>query len=167
MYRCSELVQAFSLSYDSAPRPPPPPVSSTSDTQEGWERETTCSRERGGWARSRIIRPQEGLVIYKSFKTLWLYRQTIQLICSTDTMAIQSTDRSVLRSLNKPWTELSIFSQSQYMDLIFRNVIYTLNTGRVPITIFPRKKNCRSCTTDCNMTPAQMIGSYFPLQDQY
>jgi len=33
-----------------------------------------------------------------------------------------------------------IFSQSQYMDLIVRNVIYTLNTGRVRITILPRKK---------------------------
>ncbi len=33
--------QAFLLSYDLAPRPPPlPSVSCTADTKEGWERET-------------------------------------------------------------------------------------------------------------------------------
>ncbi len=44
---------AFSPSYDLAPTPPihPPPLpsgSSAGDTQEDWERETTCWRERGG-----------------------------------------------------------------------------------------------------------------------
>ncbi len=62
--------QAFSQSYDLAPRPPSPlpfpSVSWTSDIQEYWEREAICSREGGrGWARSRIIRPQESLVLYK------------------------------------------------------------------------------------------------------
>ncbi len=38
--------QAFSRSYDFAPPPPLPSVSSTGDTQEDWERETTCWRER-------------------------------------------------------------------------------------------------------------------------
>ncbi len=41
--------QAFLLSFDSAPRPPPPPRSSvswTGDTQEDWEKESTCWRER-------------------------------------------------------------------------------------------------------------------------
>jgi hypothetical protein len=50
-----------------------PSVSSTDDTEEGWERETTFSRGKGGggWARSRCIRPQESLVLYKSFNTFW------------------------------------------------------------------------------------------------
>ncbi len=43
--------QAVSWSSDLAPRPPlsPPPmsVSSTGDTQEDWERETSCWRKRG------------------------------------------------------------------------------------------------------------------------
>ncbi len=44
--------QALSRSYDLAPRRPPTPpplpsVSWTGDTQEDWERETTCLRERG------------------------------------------------------------------------------------------------------------------------
>jgi hypothetical protein len=38
--------QAFSRSYDLAPRPPFP-VSSTDDTQEDRDRETTCSRVKG------------------------------------------------------------------------------------------------------------------------
>jgi hypothetical protein len=71
--------QAFSPSHDSAPRPqhfPPhlPSVGSTGNTLEYWERETTRWRESGqcrGWARSRIIRPQESLVLFKSFNTLW------------------------------------------------------------------------------------------------
>ncbi len=37
--------------------------------QENWERETTCCREKG--VGSRIIRPQEGLALSKSFNTLW------------------------------------------------------------------------------------------------
>ncbi len=45
--------QAFSLSYDLAPRSPSPPslplVRSSSDTQESWERETTSWRERREW----------------------------------------------------------------------------------------------------------------------
>jgi hypothetical protein len=42
--------QAFSPSYDFAPTSPlpPPSVGSTSDTQEGWERETNCWREMEG-----------------------------------------------------------------------------------------------------------------------
>ncbi len=65
--------QAFSRSYDLAPSPPPafplsPSASSTGDTQEDWERETTWWRERGrrGWARSRIIRSRENLVVFIS-----------------------------------------------------------------------------------------------------
>ncbi len=42
--------QAFSRSYDLAPRPPPPsllPISSTATTQEDWETDTGCWWERG------------------------------------------------------------------------------------------------------------------------
>jgi hypothetical protein len=46
----------------------PPLVSSTGDTQKDWEIETSCWRKRGvrGWPRSRISRPRESLVLYKS-----------------------------------------------------------------------------------------------------
>ncbi len=45
---------------------------STGDTGEDWQRETSCWWERGaeGGGRSRIIRPQESLVLCKSFNTL-------------------------------------------------------------------------------------------------
>ncbi len=70
----------FSLSYVLAPTPPQPlpSVSSTDDTQEDWQRVNTCRREREwkGWARSRIMRPQESLVLYKLFNTLW-YRPSL------------------------------------------------------------------------------------------
>ncbi len=49
-----------------------PIVSSTGDTQEDWEREKTCWRERA-WPSSRIIRPEESLVFYKSFNILCKY----------------------------------------------------------------------------------------------
>ncbi len=44
-------------------------LSSTGDAQEDGERETSCWRESGerGWTRSCIRRPQESLVLYKSF----------------------------------------------------------------------------------------------------
>ncbi len=54
--------------FGSTPTPfltPLPSVSSTGSTQEEWEIQTTCKRERGGrrWAWSRIIRPQELLAL--------------------------------------------------------------------------------------------------------
>ncbi len=59
--------------FASSPAPPPPnslpSVSSTGDTQEDWERETTCWRERGGgggWGATA-----KRLVKYKSFNILW------------------------------------------------------------------------------------------------
>jgi hypothetical protein len=57
----------------SYPTPSPliPSVSSNGDTQEDWGRETTYWRERG---RSQIIRPQESLVLYKSFNYLCIQR---------------------------------------------------------------------------------------------
>jgi hypothetical protein len=64
--------QPFSLSYDLAP---PHPLSSQhvgSLTQSSCVSPVglTAGRERGrGWARSRIIRPLESLVLYKSFNT--------------------------------------------------------------------------------------------------
>jgi hypothetical protein len=68
--------KAFSPSTPRPPILPPPPllpsVSSTGDTQEDWVRETTFWRDRGarGWMRSRK-RPQECLILYKPFNTLW------------------------------------------------------------------------------------------------
>jgi hypothetical protein len=52
--------------------PPLPSVSSTGGTQEDWERETTpcCLERERGRARRWIIRPQESLVLCKSFNTL-------------------------------------------------------------------------------------------------
>ena len=55
------------------PLPPLPSVSSTGDTQEDWERQKTWWQgwRWRGWARSRIIWPQESLVLYKSFNAAW------------------------------------------------------------------------------------------------
>ncbi len=69
--------QAFSKSYDVTPRPPSPPLllseSLTGKTQEDWEKETLSWLGGGGgrgWTKSRIIIPQEGLVLCKLFNTL-------------------------------------------------------------------------------------------------
>jgi hypothetical protein len=66
--------QAFSWSYDSAPRPPPLPPSligkfDRRHTGRLRKRDYLLKGEVGGkgWARSR---PQESLVLYKSFNTL-------------------------------------------------------------------------------------------------
>ncbi len=53
-----------------------PSVSSTGDTQKGWEGQTSFYRERGegGWALSNeqlSIRQQESLVLYMTLKTFW------------------------------------------------------------------------------------------------
>ncbi len=48
------------------------PTSSLVNKLHRRHRKTICLREKGkGWARSRIIRPQESLVLYKPLKTLW------------------------------------------------------------------------------------------------
>jgi hypothetical protein len=71
--------QAFSRSYDSTPCPMPTPLISLS-RQYAWpatHRKTDNERHfadgKGGRARSRIIKPQESLALYKSFNTLCLY----------------------------------------------------------------------------------------------
>jgi hypothetical protein len=67
------------------PRLPPPP-SPPSPVSKLYRRHTGRMRKRdnlltghggggNGWARSRIIRPQESLGVYKSFKTLWYDHQ--------------------------------------------------------------------------------------------
>jgi hypothetical protein len=61
------------------PTPPPlPSVSSTSESHRKTEKKRQLSDWRGGkgWARSRILRPQESLVLYKSFNTLWFVQST-------------------------------------------------------------------------------------------
>ena len=62
-------MQAFLWSYDLAPCPSPP-VGKLDQRHTGRlrKRETTCWE--GGWERSRVIRPQDCLVLYKSFYTL-------------------------------------------------------------------------------------------------
>jgi hypothetical protein len=67
--------QAFSPSYNLVPRPSPshplPSVNLASDTPGDREaRQFADGRGERGWARSRIIRPQESPVLYKSFNTL-------------------------------------------------------------------------------------------------
>ncbi len=57
--------QVFSRSYDSAPRAPPSPFSSVSKLSRSSL--LTGERREWGWARSQIIRPREGLALYKSF----------------------------------------------------------------------------------------------------
>ncbi len=68
--------QAFSRSYDSA-RPPTPfrllSQQATYSTRRLRKRDNLLTVERGrGRARSRIIRPKESLVLYKSFNTPWV-----------------------------------------------------------------------------------------------
>jgi hypothetical protein len=63
----------FLAVYDSAPRPPPPPspVSNLPIFLRLPVWSSLLPGEGGaGWARSRIIRPQESLALYKSFNTL-------------------------------------------------------------------------------------------------
>ncbi len=66
------LQRSRQVSYDSAPHPPPSPVSKLD------RRHTGLLRKRGSlltggrwWAWSRIIRPQESQVLYKSLNPLW------------------------------------------------------------------------------------------------
>ncbi len=62
--------------FGSSPNPfsPFPSVNSTGDTQEDWERETSCWRERRGAGErvSRIIWSQESLVLFEPFNILWV-----------------------------------------------------------------------------------------------
>ncbi len=62
--------QAFSPSYDSVP---PPPFHRPAATHRKSEKERRLADRRGGrgWVRSRVIRSQKSLVLYKSFNTLW------------------------------------------------------------------------------------------------
>ncbi len=67
----------------ACPLPPLLSLSTTGNAQNDWDRETTFWRERGGgeWlARSRTIRPQESLILYKSFNAL-LKRETLVKEC--------------------------------------------------------------------------------------
>ncbi len=75
--------QAFSLSYDFAPRPPPAP-SPVSKLDPATHRKTEKERQladrregEGGRARSRIIWTQKSLVLFKSFNTLCFNHQQI------------------------------------------------------------------------------------------
>ncbi len=65
--------QAFSPSYDLAPIPTPPLPLSTGDTQENWERKTTCRRDKGEKRVGGGAYDGEKacMVINKSFNTLW------------------------------------------------------------------------------------------------
>ncbi len=70
---CFLAVVWFGSSPPPPPSPPLPSGSSTGDTQEDWERGVGVEGEWVGWGRSQIIRPQESVVLYKSFffKILW------------------------------------------------------------------------------------------------
>ncbi len=64
--------QAFSRSYDLdlAPRPPPSPLPSVSSIGDTHKTEKEWQLTDGRGARSRIRRPQEGLILYKPVSTL-------------------------------------------------------------------------------------------------
>ncbi len=71
------MTRLFPRSYDLAPRPPSPPplpsVSSTDDTQEDWERETTCKDGRRGEGDGRGAESydcKKAWAFYKLFTTL-------------------------------------------------------------------------------------------------
>ncbi len=63
------------------PLPPLTSVSSTGDTKEDWKRDILLlGYEKREWGRSQIIQPQDSLVLYKSFNTL--YNGTNQRVCT-------------------------------------------------------------------------------------
>ncbi len=104
-YRVIYRGPAFSGSYDLAPRPQPSPspphllsVSSTGDTQENWENETTCWRERGeGEARSWIIRLQESLVLFKDVLLM-------NYACNRNSFEVEPR----FASASKQWQRISV-----------------------------------------------------------
>ncbi len=67
--------QAFLRSHNSAPRPPPPPLSVSKLSLfllfPVCRRSSLPTGRGGGWVWSRIIRPQESLGLCKSFNPLW------------------------------------------------------------------------------------------------
>ncbi len=67
---------AFSASYEFSPSPSPPPsppsLSSTGDTQEYWERETTCLRGGGGGGEKEPNQTTaKKLLLYNALNALW------------------------------------------------------------------------------------------------
>jgi hypothetical protein len=90
--------QAF-LAIVSAPPPPtsPPlsPVSKMDRRQRKTEKERQLSDAKGGreWARSQTLRPQESLVLSKSFNTLWgRIEQVVSLFQSFCVSAVELPD---------------------------------------------------------------------------
>ncbi len=107
-YRMIFRDQAFSQSHDLAPRPPPP---TTGDAQEGWKRKSTCWQKRwgSGWGRSRIIRPKESLVLYKSQYSLLHLVSKQFLCCFSRTAGCWAGSRGGERGARNisPWTQAS------------------------------------------------------------
>ncbi len=106
IYRCSVFLAVVWFNSSPTPSSPPlPSVSSTSDTQEDWERETTFWREKGGgWVKSQIIRPQESLGLYESFNTLREY----MYVCTEEFDLRWENCLSVLHTRHEP-----VFRQSR------------------------------------------------------
>jgi hypothetical protein len=106
--------QAFSRSHDLASRPPSfppllPSVSSTGEIPEDWgERDSLLPEEWGkGWVRSRIIRPQEILVLYKSFNILFLKHTGFQ--CQNRN--IPGFAHGILRAVESEGRQMKQFKQ--------------------------------------------------------
>jgi hypothetical protein len=76
--RIERFIDAQALSrFGSTPALPPSSISKQDQRHKGRLRKRdVCWREKGkGRAWSRIIRPQESLVLYKSFNPLWSHRR--------------------------------------------------------------------------------------------
>jgi hypothetical protein len=102
---------------------PLPSVSSTGDTQEDWERETTCWRDEGelGWARSRIIRLRESLLLYKSFNILCPTGVPRQISKELQTRGVRGCGVRVLEYNTAPMT------RRRHLDSGLRNNKYKMS----------------------------------------
>jgi hypothetical protein len=102
--------QAFLWSYDSAPRPPPPPLSHlqlVSLCQSSCVSPIELTDRRRGWARSQIIRQRGSLTLYKILNTIdFIYPCALNVVVSTIFLTGRSM-RNPRESLHaRPWKRI-------------------------------------------------------------
>jgi hypothetical protein len=108
---CTVEGQAFLRSCDSVP--PPQPTSSPSPANELDQRHIGRLRKRDnllteegvrGRVRSRIIRPQQSLVLYKSFSSLWEGEIRECFLMQMNSYSLGCICSNVCRWKTSPWT---------------------------------------------------------------
>jgi len=112
--------------FGSVPTSSPSPVSkSTADTQEDFERETTCGRESGreGWGRSQIIRRRESLVLYNRLNALWCHPPYSEFLTPPNNYTQKAGDVLTRKTgIGHPWTPLP-FSHSTHLSCLSYKII--------------------------------------------